>query len=88
VLHCTGGEGPDQFGGAGGDAPVVDPDHDLLSALERWVEQGTPPERVIASKLAEGRVVRTRPRCAWPARARYLGRGDTADAANYRCWRR
>jgi hypothetical protein len=30
-------------------APVVDADHDLLKALERWVEQGVPPEKIIAT---------------------------------------
>jgi feruloyl esterase len=85
--HCAGGPGADQIGGSGADAPVVDPEHDLLSALERWVEQGRPPERIIASKLADGRVVRTRLLCPAPARARYGGRGSTDDAASYGCIR-
>ncbi len=85
VFHCAGGPGPDRFGGSGGDAPVVDPDHDLLSALERWDEQGVAPERVIASKLDAGKVVRTRPLCAFPAQARYTGKGSSDDAANFRC---
>jgi feruloyl esterase len=85
VDHCRGGAGPDLFGGAGGDAPRPDPDHDLLSALERWVETGKPPELVVATRVEQGRTVRTRLLCAWPARARYAGRGSTDDAANFRC---
>jgi hypothetical protein len=27
----------------------------------------------------------TRPICAYPAMARYAGKGDTSDAANFRC---
>ncbi|MGZ3343102.1 MAG: tannase/feruloyl esterase family alpha/beta hydrolase [Caulobacteraceae bacterium] len=88
MLHCGGGAGPDQFGGSGGDAPIPDPQHDLLSALEDWVEHGRAPGRIVASKLEGGRVVRTRPLCAWPAEARYTGKGSTDDAASFVCDRR
>jgi feruloyl esterase len=84
VDHCRGGAGPDLFGGAGGDAPSPDPDHDLLSALERWVDQRRPPERVIATRVENGRPVRTRPLCAHPARARYTG-GDPDEASSFTC---
>ena len=36
VLHCGGGAGPDRF--------------DALTAMERWVEQGTPPASMVATK--------------------------------------
>jgi feruloyl esterase len=85
VDHCRGGAGPDLFGGAGGDAPRRDPDHDLLSALERWVDARRPPERVVATRIEDGRTVRTRPLCAWPVRARFAGRGSTDEAANFTC---
>jgi len=88
MLHCSGGAGPDQFGGSGGDAPVQDSGHDLLSALEDWVEHGRPPERIVASKVVDGQVVRTRPLCVFPAEARYKGAGSTDDAANFVCERR
>lgn len=87
MLHCGGGPGPDQFGGSGDDAPQPDADHDLLSALEAWVEQGRAPERIVATKLDKGKVVRTRPLCAFPASARYRGVGSTDDAANFTCER-
>ena len=87
MLHCAGGPAPDQFGGSGGDAPIPDAQHDLLSALEDWVEHGRAPERIIASKVEDGRVVRTRPLCAFPAAARYRGKGSTDDAANFVCVR-
>lgn len=87
VFHCAGGPGPDRVGGAGGDAPLVDPRHDLLSALEAWVEKGSAPKEVIASKVEAGRVVRTRPLCAYPLQARYRGSGSTDEAANFTCAR-
>ena len=83
--HCRGGPGADLLGGAGGDAPLADPQHDLLSALEAWVDGGKAPETVIASKLESGALVRTRLLCAWPARSVWSGQGETASAASYLC---
>lgn len=83
--HCTGGDVPDQFGGAGGDAPVQDRHHDLLSVLEDWVERGVAPGPVIATQLRDGMAVRTRPLCPWPQQARYRGRGSIDDAASFHC---
>lgn len=88
MLHCGGGAGTDQFGGSGNDAPIPDKDHDLLSALENWVEHNQPPDRIIASRVVEEKVVRTRPLCAYPAFARYKGTGDTDDASNFECARK
>ncbi|MES2257645.1 MAG: tannase/feruloyl esterase family alpha/beta hydrolase [Pseudomonadota bacterium] len=85
VFHCGGGPGPDQFGGAGADAPVPDAAHDMLSALEAWVEQGRAPEVIIASKVEQGKVVRTRPLCPYPQAAHYRGSGSTDNAASFYC---
>ena len=85
VDHCRGGAGPDLFGGAGGDSPDPTPDRDLLSALEQWVLRGRAPERIVASKVEDGRIVRTRPLCAWPARAVWSGSGSSDDQANFKC---
>jgi len=62
----------------------------MNAAIERWVEQGTAPEQIIATKHKingnpASAVERTRPLCAWPAEARYNGTGSTDDAANFRC---
>ena len=70
--------------------PLSDsPQHDILSALEHWVEEGVPPEKVIAVKYvndqpAQG-VARTRPLCVYPKVAVYTGRGSTDEAANFDC---
>ncbi len=69
--HCFGGDGPFEL--------------DALTALERWVEQGSAPETMLASRSSAGRVVRTRPLCAYPRRATYVGSGSTDDAKNFVC---
>jgi feruloyl esterase len=83
MAHCGGGPGANEFGGSGADAPIVDASHDVLSALENWVEKGHAPDRIIASKLDSGKVVRTHPLCAYPEEARYKGAGNPADAASF-----
>jgi feruloyl esterase len=91
MQHCGGGSGTNSFGqypGAAGD-----PDHDMDAALERWVEKGAAPERIVAAKRKSdfdpaSAVVRTRPLCAYPLVARYQGSGSTDDAANFVCAKR
>jgi feruloyl esterase len=85
MAHCGGGPGANQFGGSGSDAPKVDKDHDLLSALENWVEKGKAPERIIASRVEQGKVVRTHPLCPYPQQARFRGTGSPDDSANFEC---
>ena len=68
VLHCGGGAGPDQI--------------DTLSALERWVEHGEGPARLIATKANSPL---KRPLCAYPQVAKYKGKGDTNDPASFDC---
>ena len=88
MEHCTGGAGPNSFGQAG--TPNGDRFHNVDAALEAWVEQGTAPDRIMATKYkinndAKSGVVRTRPLCSWPEVARYGGSGSTDDAANFVC---
>jgi len=56
-----------------------------MSALERWKENGTAPDAIVAAKVAGGRVQMTRPICAYPKLAAYKGTGSTNDAANFSC---
>jgi feruloyl esterase len=58
---------------------------DPLTALEQWVEEGIAPEEIIASRVTAGVVTRTRPICAYPQVARYVGSGSIDDAANFVC---
>ena len=95
VGHCSGGPGPNAFGGTrylnAGQAnpPVLDPDHDLISATIAWVEQGKAPGAIIATKFtgddpAKG-IALQRPLCPHPAVATYNGKGDANDAASFSC---
>ena len=69
--HCRGGPGPDRFDG--------------LEALESWVETGVAPERILASRLRDGVVDRTRPLCPYPQIALWMGEGSTDEASNFEC---
>lgn len=68
--HCQGGAATDVWDG--------------LGALVRWVESGEAPQRIDAagSSVFPGR---TRPLCAWPQYAHYLGQGDVEKAENFSC---
>jgi feruloyl esterase len=58
---------------------------DPLSALEAWVEGGTPPEALTTTKTAEGGTGWSRPVCAYPAEATHTGDGDWREAGNWTC---
>jgi feruloyl esterase len=60
-------------------------DFDTLTAIEQWVEQGTAPDRILGSRLVDGKAVYSRPLCSWPQVAKYNGSGDPDDAASYAC---
>jgi feruloyl esterase len=83
--HCSGGMGTTSFGNMNSPSPVVDAEHDLLSALDAWIERGRAPDRIIASRVVDGTTVRTRPLCVYPQRAVYNGTGSTDDARNFVC---
>jgi feruloyl esterase len=69
--------------------PDADRFHSIDAALEAWVEQGTAPAEIIATKYKDNRpgapVERTRPVCAWPQTAKYKGTGRTDDAGSFNC---
>jgi feruloyl esterase len=83
--HCSGGSGTSNFGNQGGTSPVLSPERDVLMALDRWVEQGTAPDRIVATRVVSGNAVRTRPLCVYPKKAVWNGTGSTDDAANFTC---
>ena len=69
--HCGGGDGTSTF--------------DMVAAVDTWVQTKTAPVTIPASRMADGKVVRTRPLCAYPAVASYKGTGSTDDAASFVC---
>jgi len=88
--HCSGGPGPDDFGNKPGlPPPNVDAEHDVVSALDRWVLSNVPPERIIATKYTEGspakRVAQTHLLCPYPQVADWTGQGGKDNADNFVC---
>jgi feruloyl esterase len=62
----------------------------MTAALERWVEQGAAPDRIIATKyrtdgVPSSGVARTRPLCPYSQVARCRGSGSIDDAASFVC---
>jgi len=63
----------------------VPDDFNPLAVIDRWVDSGVAPDQVLAiQKDKSGEVVRSRPLCAHPKTAVFLG-GDDTRAENYRC---
>lgn len=87
--HCFGGPGPNVFGGADNPGGPADPAHNVLLALQQWVERGLAPDRVIATKYPADDQTKpaamTRPLCVFPKVPIYGGAGDTTDAASFVC---
>jgi hypothetical protein len=71
MAHCAGGLGPDQY--------------DAVTAVIDWVERGVAPDSLVAKKIVNGEVTRSRPLCPYPEVARYRGQGSTDDAASFEC---
>jgi feruloyl esterase len=71
MFHCGGGVGTSTF--------------DAATPILNWVETGKAPERIEASRVISGRVVRTRPLCPYPKVARYQGGGSIDESANFSC---
>ena len=89
--HCYAGVGASNFGGVGQQPPPVrDGTHDLVTALQDWVERGIAPREFIATKYVSAdpaaSVVQFQRRlCMHPAVATYKGAGDPNDAASFIC---
>ena len=84
MNHCSMGPAADQF--------------DLLGPLVKWVEQGEAPQAVVASVRGAGNAggvntelpadwsaKRSRPLCAYPTVATYIGSGSVEDASSFVC---
>jgi feruloyl esterase len=90
MAHCLGGPGPNTFGQPFAQTvPVGDAQHDIITALEQWVEKGVAPEQIIATKyvndIPSQGVAFSRPLCPYPMTAHYSGSGDQTNAASFNC---
>jgi feruloyl esterase len=59
MNHCRGGVGPNEA--------------DYLTALDKWVTDGTAPDTIVARHRTNGTVDNERPLCPYPERAVYTG---------------
>jgi len=77
VQHCNSGTA-----GAG--------TFDQIAAISNWVEHGTQPTALIASKVdaTTGATTLTRPMCAYPLYPRYGGSGDPNSGQSFVCRQR
>ena len=89
VGHCTPSVdiGPDNIGAENQLAVSPDPEHDAVSALMAWVERGTAPQKLIATKFnnnnsAQG-IQMQRPLFPYPAEAVWNGTGSTNAASSF-----
>ena len=71
MQHCAGGPGPNTF--------------DAVGALDQWVERGTAPDQLVATRSNNGVVERSRPLCPYPQLAVYKGTASIDEAANFVC---
>jgi len=71
MAHCWGGDGATAF--------------DPLGALEKCVEMGTAPDRIVAFRCVDGKIDRTHPLCPYPQAAEYRGTRSTDVAENFIC---
>ena len=78
MMHCGGGPGPNSF--------------DALAAVAQWREKNHAPQIIIATRYAApttgaptGEALSTRPLCAYPRVARWIGKGSPDEFRNYVC---
>lgn len=71
IRHCSGGSGHQP--------------QDLLEKMMKWVEDGEVPATIRAAKNTAGGGTSSRPLCAYPEVAEYVGTGSTDEAENFVC---
>jgi feruloyl esterase len=71
MFHCSGGVGTSTF--------------DAVTPLIQWVERGIAPATIPASRIVDGKPVRTRPLCPYPEVAKHKGSGSIDEAVNFSC---
>jgi feruloyl esterase len=85
MEHCANGPGPSFFGQLGIPTAAASP-FGVFTALEDWVEKGTLPGEIVATKYSPAqKLVMTRPVCPYPQAPKYDGKGDPNVAASFAC---
>lgn len=66
-----------------------DAKHDVILALMNWVENGTAPDSIIATKYTDDsthdEILRQRPICPFPLQAKYSGSGNPDLPESWAC---
>ena len=93
MNYCAGGDGAVNFGQSGVVPVSLDPNHDAILALQRWVEEGIAPDDFIATtdpqplhaqENTTDPATFTRLLCPFPEVARFMG-GDPDTATSFAC---
>ncbi|KZT65310.1 tannase and feruloyl esterase [Daedalea quercina L-15889] len=96
MQHCVGGvnDAPWYIAGAGQGTGFysvpgyMDAQHDVVLAIMNWVENGTAPDTIIATKFLDDEpdegVIVQRPLCQYPALAKYVS-GDPNVTTSFEC---
>ena len=69
VMHCGGGTGADYV--------------DWVELIQQWTENDKIPDRVIFSKIENGKTVMTRPVYPYPKVTTYSGKGEPTDEKSF-----
>lgn len=85
MWHC--GRGPDVlFRSEDAMAIPLEPERDMLTALEQWVEHNRAPNSFVASRLTkDGKIERTHLLCAYPKVVKHRVEGDVMRAESFEC---
>jgi feruloyl esterase len=89
MWHCSGGPGANVFGNFNLPPAPTLPSDDVLGALVAWVESGSKPVEITATKYvnddpSQG-IAFQRPLCPYPQVAYYKGKGDPNQVTSYKC---
>lgn len=100
MHHCSGSGGAPYFIAGGGQSikednythsvpGFMDAQHDVVLAVMDWVENGTAPDSIIATKWHDDKTAnglsKQMPLCPYPAVAQHVGRGSIDDPNNWQC---
>jgi len=87
MSHCGGGPGLNDFGQGLSVNSNPDSEHDILTALQNWVEKGNAPDKFIATTFnccdSINKIRLQRPIYPYPLLPNYIG-GNQNDPNNYR----
>ena len=98
MAHCSGSAVAPWYIAAGDQAlsgtthsvpGFEDAQHDSILAIMAWVENGTAPDQIVATKFVNDTaalgVLSQRPLCIYPKQAKYVGHGDVNAADSWEC---